>query len=237
MKRIILLSVILFIAFLKINAQTPLEVVYLKNGSVIRGVVLEQVPNQFIKLETSDGSIFVYSVDEIEKITKEFSQKSKSGTSAVNYDLEGYRGFIDVGYLFGVGDEYSKVDRIELSTAHGYQFNNHFFLGAGVGMHYLTLDNVFMLPVFVNFKGYLLNNPISPFLDLKGGYSPILTKLEDDDIKGGLYISPSIGVRFIVADNIGMSVGLGFNFQQIKDIELREYGSMNAVSLKLGVEF
>jgi hypothetical protein len=47
------------------------EVVYLKTGSVIRGVIVEQIPNKQIKIETADGNIFVIQIDEIERITKE----------------------------------------------------------------------------------------------------------------------------------------------------------------------
>lgn len=52
-------------------AQSYKESVYLKNGSVIKGVVLEQVPNVSLKVQTSDGSIFVFEMDQVEKITKE----------------------------------------------------------------------------------------------------------------------------------------------------------------------
>lgn len=47
------------------------DVVYLKNGSVIRGLIVEQVINVSLKIQTKDGSIFFYKMDEIEKITKE----------------------------------------------------------------------------------------------------------------------------------------------------------------------
>jgi len=47
------------------------DVVYLKNGSIIRGLIIEQVPNVSIKIQTSDGSVFFYKMEEIEKITKE----------------------------------------------------------------------------------------------------------------------------------------------------------------------
>ena len=47
------------------------DVVYLKNGSIIRGYIIEQIPNQTIKIKTSDGSVFVYSMNDVEKITKE----------------------------------------------------------------------------------------------------------------------------------------------------------------------
>ncbi len=57
------------------------EVVYLKNGSVIRGVILEMVPEKSVKIQTSDGNIFVYQMSEVQKITKEESFKRKgSGT-------------------------------------------------------------------------------------------------------------------------------------------------------------
>lgn len=47
------------------------DVVYLKNGSVIRGMIIEQVPNVSIKIQTADGSVFFYKMEEVEKITKE----------------------------------------------------------------------------------------------------------------------------------------------------------------------
>ncbi len=50
------------------------DVVYLKNGGVIRGMIIEQTPNVQIKIQTKDGSIFVYKMDEIEKMAKESSK-------------------------------------------------------------------------------------------------------------------------------------------------------------------
>lgn len=47
------------------------DVVYIKNGSIIKGIIIEQIPNVQIKIQTKDGSIFVYKMDEIERITKE----------------------------------------------------------------------------------------------------------------------------------------------------------------------
>jgi ABC-type multidrug transport system fused ATPase/permease subunit len=50
------------------------DVVYLKNGSIVKGVIVEQIPNLSLKIETGDGSIFVYKMDEVEKIGKEKSK-------------------------------------------------------------------------------------------------------------------------------------------------------------------
>lgn len=52
--------------------RTQLEdVVYLKNGSIIRGTIIEQVPGISLKIETRDGNVFVYTLDQVERFTKE----------------------------------------------------------------------------------------------------------------------------------------------------------------------
>lgn len=66
------------------------DVVYLKNGSVIRGMIVEQIPNKTIKIETKDGNLFVYSFDEIQKITKESPRSSnKASTNAILFGVKG----------------------------------------------------------------------------------------------------------------------------------------------------
>ena len=70
-----LLAVILLILGTQnINAQRyarNTDVVHLKNGSILKGIILEQIPGVTLKLQTSDGNIFVYSFDEISRITRE----------------------------------------------------------------------------------------------------------------------------------------------------------------------
>lgn len=51
------------------------DVVYLKNGSIIRGQVIEMKPNESIKIQTRDGSVFVYSMNEVLKMDKEMPIK------------------------------------------------------------------------------------------------------------------------------------------------------------------
>src|ERR1035437_1363041 len=65
---LILFALVTTIAYAQSNYE---DVVYLKNGSMIRGVIIEQVPNKSVKIETYDISVFVYEMDEIQKLTKE----------------------------------------------------------------------------------------------------------------------------------------------------------------------
>ena len=47
------------------------DVVYLKSGSIIRGIILEQIPNKSLKIKTADGSVFVYELKDVTRLTRE----------------------------------------------------------------------------------------------------------------------------------------------------------------------
>lgn len=71
MKKKLTILVFMLITTLSFSQSNYQDVVYLKNGSIIKGIIIEQVPNISIKIETSGGSIFVYKMEEIEKLTRE----------------------------------------------------------------------------------------------------------------------------------------------------------------------
>jgi len=81
-----LLSIL--ILFLTINAVQGAEfedVIYLKNGSIIRGVITEQnTQDGTYRIQTMGGSVFVYSPDDIEKVTKEPKLQSAQTPSMAN---------------------------------------------------------------------------------------------------------------------------------------------------------
>ena len=90
------------------SAQQYEDVVYLKNGSIVRGVILEQVPGTSLKIQTIGGSQFVYSIADVEKITKEIPAKnnrlnivSKEKDAKVKHSIDWnieYKGEVNVGY-------------------------------------------------------------------------------------------------------------------------------------------
>jgi len=80
MKHIIILLILCCALF----AKEYIDVVYLKNGSIIKGVIIEQIPSQTIKIKTAGGSVFVYQMDEVVKIVKEEKLTPKSNFSNSN---------------------------------------------------------------------------------------------------------------------------------------------------------
>lgn len=101
MKKIILsFMCLIFILGSTFSQNNFEEVVYLKNGSVIRGTIIEQIPNQTLKIQTKDGNVFVYQYNEIIKTTKEPVVNQRVVTNQVVKS-----GFIDAKVITEVSSE------------------------------------------------------------------------------------------------------------------------------------
>ena len=162
--------------------------------------------------------------------------------SAIYFDddgiPEGYRGFADFSYTLGVGDWGKSHDRIGIMASHGYQIAPQFFAGLGVGFNYYFdgNDELCSLPLFAHFRSDLINNEITPYVDLRVGYSLI-------DVKG-VYINPSVGCRFELSDDIGLNVGIGYTMQQseffIIDYDFDYYRvkkNCGGIDFRVGIDF
>jgi hypothetical protein len=62
---------LLFVFITATKAQERIDVVYLKNGDIIKGLIIENVPGDYIRIELSGGSILTYKYVAIQKFTKE----------------------------------------------------------------------------------------------------------------------------------------------------------------------
>ncbi len=60
-------------------AQKIEDVIYLKNGETVRGTIIEQIPGESLKIQTADGSVFVYTIYEIAEIGREPVMKMEEG--------------------------------------------------------------------------------------------------------------------------------------------------------------
>ncbi len=239
MKKVLLLiSLLPLVAF----AQ-PKDVVYLKNGSIIKGSIKELNPTESLKIETQDGSLFVYKMSEIEKLLKdEPNEKEKL--------LIKYAGFVDLSFggkrseeltnqFFDTfGKEIYSLFSFNISTTHGAYISKYFYLGAGVELDltHLTLNlhypdntteqikvNSALLPVYANFR----INPIgikskfSPFIDLRIGC---------ESLSPAFFISPSIGVRFNI-NKFALNFAFCYELYQDKSSKLQDFEA------KIGIEF
>ena len=72
MKKIIVLFICLLFGA-NMMAESTNDVVYLKNGSVIKGTISTVTPNETVTIQTFDGSLFVLNMSEVTQIVHEES--------------------------------------------------------------------------------------------------------------------------------------------------------------------
>ena len=132
------------------------DVIELKNGSVIKGIITEQVPGVSYKIETGDGSVMVYSASDVEKITKEDSQLDTEQNETVSSNSNVRKGFgIGAGPVLMGGNSgiAAKVNytfqkfRLEGWYAELYKAEGE----AG----FIEIDFKYLFPVSTNYNMYL----------------------------------------------------------------------------------
>jgi hypothetical protein len=130
--------------------QEKIDVIYLKNGDIRKGTIIENVMNDYIKVETSDGSIFTIKYADIQKMTKETQGASvrretaaqqempkpqPASSSELNVGIKGVMNFAWVG-----GDE-------------AKEFNTATRFGAGIFLEYVMDPIAVQGEVLFNQKG------------------------------------------------------------------------------------
>lgn len=131
-----------------------------------------------------------------------------------------YKGYVDAGYSHTLA--HYNADMLELSTSQGYQYNNWFYMGAGLGIDLLLshpsvnwnemqtpppggrpwTKTAPMMPLFADFRFLIgATSSVSFFLDLRVGCSFLLTNRNIAIGDGFLtnreyfFLNPSIGLR------------------------------------------
>lgn len=122
------------VALITQECKNVFQTVYLKNGSIIKGCLVERVLGKSVSVQTQDGSLFKYNVEDISSINDDFGEKvhkpvEKSQSSNLK-SYRGYRGFIDI---LGHTDFINGIYGGEIATIHGYQGCPYLFIGGGIG--------------------------------------------------------------------------------------------------------
>lgn len=81
MKKIAALLIITFVTTLSFGQTNYTDIVYLKNGDTIRGVISEEIPNEYLIIQSVDGNVLTYTYDQIEKLAKEPIEIKKQNSS------------------------------------------------------------------------------------------------------------------------------------------------------------
>jgi len=199
------------------------DVIYLKNGSIYRGTIIEQVPNISLKIKLSDSVIYNVKFEEIEKVEKEQPIIIPTGLKT------GYQGIVDVGYMFLPGQNQFRESRIKFNFINGYRFNPYFSLGLGIGVNLSPWKNELGIdvPIFLDLKCNFSKRNVAGYFSIDWGWDFDLNYRED-----AFLISPKIGICGKTGKKTAIYLGIGPDF-----FAYSHYDTGFAISLNSGFIF
>lgn len=247
MKKILLFLVLMLGASTTTFAQATKDAVYLKNGSVIYGQVVDVRPEKQVKIKTADGNLLVYEMNDVERIekveaeTKENKPERKSSFRTRKI-AKGFKGFVEDSYSFGTDGIY--YWRGGLNVSLGYQISPYLFVGGGIGTEYYGDPEVFTFPLFADVRVNFINGPVTPFLGTKAGYTV-------NSHFAGFYFNPMVGCRVGLTNKLALHAAIGYALQNADDDynvpnDVYYYGgkkyskgvsSISAIKIQFGFEF
>ena len=252
MRKTLITLIALLVSAVIVSTQAQ-DVVYLKNGSIIKGAIVEHVPNSAVKIQTANGSLYVFQMDEVEKMTfdrnndynKRYDPRNwtEEMVPTGDYLKKGLRMFIEFGADVVVSDYYNDYSgNTSMPFTIGYQVNRMLFVGGGIAPGIAIGDNYyyydydyyyddyyyrpaynarFLMPIYAAVRCDFLNSRISPFIDVRGGYTVT------DFCRGG-YANFNLGCRIS-----HFNLSIGYTYQGSKDYD-KGFG---LATFRLGYEF
>jgi hypothetical protein len=247
MKKFPILFFLCLITILASAQKNYEDVIYLKNGGKIRGIIFEQIPFKSLSIYTSNGDTIIFRTDDIESLTREPLFKRRKG----------YQGMIEMGRS-GPAYESQGIACFKISIINSYRFNPYFSIGLGTGLrynsfkgvafsHYNEISNDFSLPVYLDTRVNFSVRRLSPFLSVCLGYSfDIRNQIPQGEVNyitaTGILFIPAAGVSYIISDRWSANLGIGYDLQKcILTPEIYPHQGhstfSNGISINFGISF
>ena len=210
----------------QLHAQTLQDdLVYLNNGTFLRGKITEQVPGKSIRILVGKKDTLLVPITDIKMMRKE----DKPTESEKNYEngvkAWGYTFMTDLS--FGLGkleglDRYMNAPEshysVGLSVFNGVTITPYIQLGISAGLE-MWNDRSF-LPVYLDLRANILRDDNTPFIYVNTGYALGWQPGEVGANLGGALAGLGIGAKFRIVNRRVMSVSLGYHFQQTHEWQI-----------------
>lgn len=198
------------------------EVVHLKNGSIIRGEVLEMKEGGEIKIKILGGTILSFPITDVASI--KFEPKLQPNYNRyrriprpfhVPKDNSSYQVML-MGWVAGQS-QWGFRPGFSAHYVYGRQINQYVSVGLGVGIDLFDLvdngDGAILY--YADFRGYLKPQTNTFYYRLGLGYGEIITERWGiTDSKGGIYAHPVIGRRFASRGKTHFTIEYGVTIQK-----------------------
>lgn len=215
-------------AFDGIAQSDKQDVVYMKDGSIIRGEIIEMHSDSIIKIEVYGGHLLVFEFKEIEKIQRE---GVKGGKGPFKYKDRGFMVTLESLLLWGQQTAYYGYEPTvgySFSLINSYVFNQYAHVGLGVGID--AIDALF-LPVYLRGGGHLFNSPITPVYYADFGYGLLIDEgnVSAADSHGGWRWGAGVGFKLHTRSEVAFDFTVGLRFQEFYFKQTNWDGSISEI--------
>lgn len=191
------------------------DVIYLKNGSIYKGTIIEEVPNISYKIRIAGGSVIAIQLPEIDRLTKEELSHGTCG-----------RGVRDTTRFMARKKGYFNVLQVLIENkqggvrfVNGYKFGRFGYLGIGVGFDRVfssplngrinnlqadALEGVY-LPLYLFYSGDVKQRRLTPYYAIEAGYTMAFKGMDDQ------FETDAYGRRPLGGPMAGVGLGLKFH--------------------------
>lgn len=150
---------------------------------------------------------------------------AQGNEDAVKKAPAGYYNLTQLSFIIGDTDDLSAASGLvsSVTTINGYRIDEHFAIGAGVGVaayKYITF------PVFADFRWHIFKGDFTPFIALKAGYAFADNEKEifpsnyyyEATYKnaGGWLLHPEIGFKTTINPHLDFVLTVGYYQQGLK---------------------
>lgn len=234
---------VLMLVCIGANAQVHQDVLYLKNGGILRGKVLES-NGESTKIEIMGGNVFVIAQAEIERKAIEPAPSLKT-TGIITSQPDGFFNMINVGIPLGQDQYGTLAGGFCLNYVKAYQFYLPLKVGLGTGIDYYGYEAT-TLPLFVRVTGDLSAKNTTPYYVADIGYGTnISATVGNEEHRGGLRLFLGAGYKFNTRTKKMYELGIGYKLQYTSShynqeflLEpYSEYRTYNRTEIRLGIGF
>ncbi len=195
-------------------AQRKEDVVYLSNGSVIRGVILKDSTGNSVRIMNHAGDIWAFAMSEIDSVTREKPFEYK----AMIFNKRGFEINLSTEFLIRSNENAigkAVIPGIEMLI--GYRHNRYLTLGIETGMQFYQWMEI---PFSASVHGRITGRSFSPFILAKAGFTLPAEKREDDwEYKykslGGFHSAMGLGIEKIINENAALLFTFSYYYQEL----------------------
>ncbi|MEZ4827221.1 MAG: hypothetical protein R3C61_13230 [Bacteroidia bacterium] len=193
------------------------DVIYLKNGSVIRGQIAEQKIGEYVTIDLVGETTMTFQTSEIEKITREPAKysyiklKLRNIYRPISYRQNGLYGMLSFGLGFSEG-RWGPEGYPTLQLRGGYHFHRLLNVGLGTGLDVYSRGSV--TPIYLDVHGEIVEKRIAPHYFVNVGYgNGTFPGWNTRVFTGGLMGHAGLGLKLNTRSRNEWFFTIGYKFQ------------------------